>query len=220
MVIASLLTGRWVAAWGAKYPMAIGCVIAGVGILLTDLRISPQAGLSAVGWTLAIAGIGFGIAIVPVTSSALSSVPGEHSGMAASATNTSRELGAVAGVAILGSIVNGQLTVNLIKRLNAIGIPHSFQSQVIAAVTTGSVGSQAKNAAHGNASIQAIVNKVVNAAYGAFHHGLDLSLQAAGALMLLSAILALLTGISRRSGSHRFRAPKAAPNDEAASVTS
>jgi EmrB/QacA subfamily drug resistance transporter len=220
MVIASLLTGRWVAAWGAKYPMAIGCVIAGVGILLTDLRISPQAGLSAVGWTLAIAGIGFGIAIVPVTSSALSSVPGEHSGMAASATNTSRELGAVAGVAILGSIVNGQLTVNLIKRLNAIGIPHSFQSQVIAAVTTGSVGSQAKNAAHGNASIQAIVNKVVNAAYGAFHHGLDLSLQAAGALMLLSAILALFTGISRRSGSHRFRAPEPAPNDEAASVNS
>jgi hypothetical protein len=60
---------------------------------------------------------------------------------------------------------------------------------------------------------------VVNAAYGAFHHGLDLSLQAAGALMLLSAILALFTGISRRSGSHRFRARKPAPDDEAASVT-
>jgi EmrB/QacA subfamily drug resistance transporter len=214
MVIASLLTGRWVAAWGAKIPMAVGCVIAGAGILLTDLNITPRAGLAQVGWTLAIAGIGFGIAIVPVTSSALSSVPSEHSGMAASATNTSRELGAVAGVAILGSIVNGQLTVNLIKRLTAIGIPHSYQSQVIAAVTTGSVGSQAKNAAHGNASIQAIINKVVTAAYGAFSHGLDLSLLAAGSLMLLSAILALFTGISRHSGSHRFRAPKSAPNDE------
>ncbi|HXA30750.1 MAG TPA: MFS transporter, partial [Acidimicrobiales bacterium] len=120
MVIASLLTGRWVAAWGAKIPMAIGCVVAGAGILLTDLVIKPNAGLSTVGWTLALAGIGFGIAIVPVTSSALSSVPSEHSGMAASATNTSRELGAVAGVAILGSVVNGQLTVNLIKRLTAI----------------------------------------------------------------------------------------------------
>ncbi|HEX4219664.1 MAG TPA: MFS transporter [Acidimicrobiales bacterium] len=220
MIIASLLTGRWVAAWGAKIPMAVGCVLAGVGILLTDLVITPQAGLDTVGWTLAIAGIGFGIAIVPVTSSALSSVPSEHSGMAASATNTSRELGAVAGVAILGSVVNGQLTVNLIKRLNAIGIPHAFQSQVIAAVTTGAVGSQAKNAAHGNASIQAIVNKVVSAAYGAFAHGLDLSLLAAGALMLLSAILALFTGISRHSGSHRFRASRSAANDEPASEAS
>jgi EmrB/QacA subfamily drug resistance transporter len=220
MVIASLLTGRWVAAWGAKIPMAVGCVVAGVGILLTDLMITPQAGLAQVGWTLAIAGIGFGIAIVPVTSSALSSVPSEHSGMAASATNTSRELGAVAGVAILGSIVNGQLTVNLIKRLTAIGIPHSYQSQVIAAVTTGSVGSQAKNAAHGNASIQAIINKVIGAAYGAFSHGLDLSLLAAGSLMLLSAILALFTGISRHSGSHRFRVPKPPPNDGPEPATS
>lgn len=208
MIIASLLTGRWVAAWGAKIPMAVGCVLAGVGILLTDLVITPKAGLSTVGWTLAIAGIGFGIAIVPVTSSALSSVPSEHSGMAASATNTSRELGAVAGVAILGSVVNGQLTVNLIKRLTAIGIPHSYQSQVIAAVTTGSVGSQAANAAHGNASIQAIINKVVGAAYGAFAHGLDLSLLAAGSLMMFSAVLALFTGISRHTGSHKFRARK------------
>ena len=53
--------------------------------------------------------------------------------MAASTTNTSRELGAVAGVAILGSIVNGQLTVNLLTRLTAIGIPASYRSEVITA---------------------------------------------------------------------------------------
>lgn len=64
---------------------------------------------------------GFGIAIV--TSSALSAIPPEHSGMAASATNTSRELGAVVGVTALGSVVNGQLTNNLVRQLAAIGIP-------------------------------------------------------------------------------------------------
>ncbi len=206
MVIASLLTGRWTAAVGSKIPMAVGCVIAGIGILLTNAVITPQSGLSTVGWTLALAGIGFGIAIVPVTSSALSTVPAEHSGMAASATNTSRELGAVAGVAILGSVVNGQLTVNLAKRLTAIGIPHSYQSQVIAAVTTGSVGSQAASVGKGNASLTEIINKVVTAAYGAFGHGLDLSLLAAGSLMLLSAVLALFTGVSTRTGSRRLRA--------------
>jgi hypothetical protein len=61
---------------------------------------------------------------------------------------------------------------------------------------------------------------VVTAAYGAFSHGLDLSLLAAGSLMMLSAILALFTGISRHSGSHRFRAPKTAPNDEPEPATS
>jgi EmrB/QacA subfamily drug resistance transporter len=201
MVLASLFTGRWVAAVGTKAPMTVGCAVAAVGVILTDVVITPTAGLSTVGWTLAIAGIGFGIAIVPVTSSALTTVPAEHSGMAASATNTSRELGAVAGVAILGSIVNGQLTVQLANRLAAIGIPASYRSEVIAAVTTGSIGSQARGSAgKGNATIQEIINKVVTAAYGAFGHGLDLALSASGALLILSAGVALFTGVSIRRG--------------------
>ena len=191
---------------GPRIPMIIGCVLAAAGIFLTDALISPHAGLSTVGWTLAVAGIGFGIVIVPVTSSALTSVPAEHSGMAASTNNTSRELGAVAGVAILGSIVNGQLTVNLAARLVAIGIPASFRSQVIAAVTTGSLGLPGgrTQAGKGNASIQQIINKVGSAAYGAFGHGLDLALLAAGAL---------LTGVGRGGLLHRGPAAAAPAED-------
>ena len=66
----------------------------------------------------------------PVTSVPLTVVPPERSGMAASATNTSREMGAVFGVAILGAIVNAKLTGDLAARLKAIGIPPSFQSLV------------------------------------------------------------------------------------------
>ena len=206
MVLASLFTGRWVSRAGPRVPMITGCVLAAAGIFLTDVVITPNAGLSTVGWTLALAGIGFGIVIVPVTSSALTSVPAEHSGMAASTNNTARELGAVAGVAILGSIVNGQLTVNLTARLVAIGIPESFRSQVIAAVTTGSLGSQAAatKVGKGNASIQEIINKVVSAAYGAFGHGLDLALLAAGTLLLASAVVAYFTAARRAPRTDRL----------------
>jgi EmrB/QacA subfamily drug resistance transporter len=191
MVLASLFTGRWVSAYGSRPPMVIGCLVAATGIILTEVVITPHSGLSTVGWTLALAGIGFGIVIVPVTSSALSTVPPEHSGMAASTTNTSRELGAVAGVAILGSIVNGQLTVHLLTRLAAIGIPPSYRSQVIAAITTGSLGSQASGVAgRSNAAIREIIAKVEGAAYGAFGHGLELALYASGALLGASAVLA------------------------------
>ena len=191
MVLASLFTGRWVSASGSRPPMVVGCLLAAAGIILTEVVITPHSGLSTVGWTLAMAGIGFGIVIVPVTSSALTSVPAEHSGMAASTTNTSRELGAVAGVAILGSIVNGQLTVNLLTRLAAIGIPPSYRSQVIAAITTGSLGSEAKGVAgKSSAAIQQIIAKVEGAAYGAFGHGLELALYASGALLGASAVLA------------------------------
>jgi len=195
MVLSSLVAGRWVGTSGSRTPMAVGCLVAATGIILTNTFITPDAGFAQIGWALGITGIGFGIIVVPVTSAALASVPPAHSGMAASATNTSRELGAVAGVAILGSVVNGQLTVHLTQRLVVLGIPKAFRSLVISAVTTGSIGSQARGSAgKGNASIQEIINKVVSAAYGAFGHGLDLALTGSFALLLLSAVVAWFTG--------------------------
>ena len=192
MVIASALTGGWVARVGPRLPMAVGCVMAGAGLLLTDAFLTPTSGLSTLGWTLGLAGIGFGIAIVPVTSSALSAVPPEHSGMAASATNTSRELGAVVGVAALGSVVNGQLTNDLVRQLAAIGIPAQYRSEVVTAVTTGNLSGPA-TAASKNPAVASIVHRVIAAAYGAFSHGMDLSLMAAAALMLLGAVVAAAT---------------------------
>jgi hypothetical protein len=191
LVLTGLFTGRWVAARGPRTPMFCGCMLAGAGLLLTDVRLTPNSGLASIGWTLGLAGIGFGMAIVPVTTSALAAIPPQHSGMAASMTNTSRVLGAVAGVAVLGSVVNGQLTVDLVRRLNAIGIPKAFQGQVITAVTTGTFSQQASAAVGGSKSLQEIVNKVVAAAFGAFSNGLDIALMMAASLMLVSALVAL-----------------------------
>jgi uncharacterized membrane protein (DUF485 family) len=145
-----------------------------------------------------IAGAGVGMAMVPVTSAALGCVPPEHSGMAASTTNTFRELGAVVGVATLGSIVNGQLTVNLVQRLTAIGIPKAYQSLVVSAVTTGVYQGEAKAATAQNHAIAHLVDEVVSAAYAAFGRGLNISLNIAGGLLLASSVLALTTVYGRR----------------------
>jgi predicted MFS family arabinose efflux permease len=198
MVAASIFTGRWVAAQGPRLPMATGCLLAGVGILLTNSMVTPHVGIGQIGWTMFIAGVGVGMALVPVTSASLGSVPPEHSGMAASTTNTFRELGAVVGVAVLGAIVNGQLTVNLVRKLTAIGIPKAFQSEVVSAVTTGAYQSESQSAATKTPAISKIVNEVTNAAYGAFGRGLHLSLGIAGVLLLASAILALTTVYGRK----------------------
>ena len=150
------------------------------------------------------------MAMVPVTSAALGSVPAEHSGMAASTTNTFRELGAVVGVAVLGSIVNGQLTVNLVQKLTAIGIPKAFQSLVVSAVTTGVYQGEAKSAEK-NPAIAHIVNEVVSAAYGAFGRGLNISLNIAGALLLASSVLAMATVYGRRIHLERVKSDEGHP---------
>jgi hypothetical protein len=70
-------------------------------------------------------------------------------------------------------------------------------------VTTGNVSGRAAKAEK-NAAISSIVQKVVQAAYGAFSHGLDLSLMAAAALMLFGAVVAAFTMPGRTLGTSLF----------------
>jgi EmrB/QacA subfamily drug resistance transporter len=202
LIVASILTGPWVARHGPRIPMTVGCVLAAGGILITSAVLNPHVDLATLGWVLAVAGIGFGIVLVPVTSTPLTVVRPERSGMAASATNTSREMGAVFGVAVLGSIVNSKLTGELAARLKAIGIPPSFQNLVLHAITGGGLGGggAASSAEHSkNATVAKIATKVVNAAYEAFGSGLHLALEISGGLLVAGAVVAALT-IHRTSG--------------------
>lgn len=190
MILAAIFAGRRVARVGFRAPMAEGCVAAGAGILLSALLLSstsPSLWLMA---TLALAGYGLGTSVVPMTAIALDVVPPEHSGMAASATNTSRELGAVFGVAALGALVNAHLNGDLVRRLRALKIGANYISLVINAVETGTVP---RGIGPGHGSGSAIENEVIEAAYSAFRSGLEQSLVIAGVGMFVAALIAALT---------------------------
>jgi EmrB/QacA subfamily drug resistance transporter len=189
LIASSALSGRWIARVGAGIPIAVGCFLAAAGILITNAFISPSSSWSLFGWSLAIVGTGLGMVSVGSTTSVLGSVKSERSGMAASAVNTSRELGAVAGVAILGAIIYGQLTHNLLHRLAQVpGLPASIRNQVVVAVTTGNTNSSGLPK---TGPIAHIVDEVIGAAQQSFQAGLNLVMLMAGALMLLSGLLAM-----------------------------
>jgi predicted MFS family arabinose efflux permease len=197
MIVASLLTGRWLDAIGLRRAIVGGCVLFAAGLYLSDVNISPHPHYVPLLLALALTGIGIGATVVPITSAALSAVPPERSGMAASLTNTSREVGAVTGVAVLGALVNGQLNASIAGRLRALGLPASIQSIVIRGVETGQVPSSGSNSAAGPAGQGALVQKVINAAYGAFHDGLRDALLLSAGLVLAAGLLALVTLRSR-----------------------
>jgi hypothetical protein len=89
------------------------------------------------------------------------------------------------------------LTVHLTQRLIALGIPASYRSLVISAVTTGSISAQEKKFSKGaGAAINHIIHEVVSAAYQAFARGLDLALGISFCLLLGSALIAFYTGTS------------------------
>jgi len=193
MIISSLLAGRWMARAGPRWPITIGCVLLAAGLFLADGFLKPSPAYPGLVIALALAGIGIGTTVVPVTSSVLNAVPAERSGMAASATNTSREIGAVTGVAILGSLVYSQLHASLVTQMNHLGVPASFQGLVINAIETGAIP---KNTS-GYSGFGKLVDEVIGAAYTAFGDGLHAALYLSAALVLAAGLLALITLRSR-----------------------
>jgi EmrB/QacA subfamily drug resistance transporter len=192
MILASVLAGRWTALVGPRWSITIGCLLLAVGLFLANGYLSPHPDYGPLIVALAVAGIGIGTTVVPITSSVLTAVPPERSGMAASATNTSREIGAVTGVAILGSLVYSRLIDSLNTQLNHLGIPASFHGQVIAAIETGSIP---KNTNYG--PFEKLVQEVIGAAYTAFHDGLHAALYLSAGLAFAAGLLALITLRSR-----------------------
>lgn len=198
MIIASAIAGRWVARSGPRLPVVIGCLAAGAGVLLTDVALAGEVTFLPLVTSLMLAGAGFGIAVVPITSVALSSLPARHSGMAASATTTSREVGTVVGVAALGSLFNTQLIDFLGRRLTELEVPQQFQDFVITMVITGQIPSGTEGAADLEAQYGPIVAKVISAAYDAVHSGVSISLIVAGGVILVSALVAWATFSPRK----------------------
>lgn len=190
MIVAGPLAGEWTARAGPRVPMVLGCLLAGAGLLLVDWKLTATTTVAALVWPLAIAGLGFGIALVTMTAAVLTLVPPEQSGMAASTVNTSRELGGVFGVAVLGAVVNAQLTGGLSHRLVELGIPVQFRSIVIKFVTTGGSPSTISVSNYPKSERGTIV-KVLAAAEDYAGHGVHLALEIAAAIALLAALVAL-----------------------------
>jgi len=189
MIGAGLLAGQWTARVGPRVPMVLGCALSGLGLLLVDWKLTIHTGVAGLAWTLAIAGLGFGIALVSVTGAVLGTVPPEQSGMAASTVNTSRELGGVFGVAVLGSVVNAQLTAGLTVKLVKLHIALPIRQLVIQIVTTGG-STNAADYPIAKGHLQE-VQQVFNAAAGAAANGIHLSLQIGAGIVLAAAVVAL-----------------------------
>ena len=189
IVLGSLAAGRWVAESGPKRPMTLGCVLSAAGIVIARFLLTATPSFAGLSVVFALAGLGFGIAVVPLTSAVLGHVPAARSGMAASATNTARQLGAVVGVAALGAIVNGYLTHDFGKHLEARGLDANF---IIGLLETGGADARGIDLAHP----PPIIKSLVDAAAQAFRVGMHVALLVSAALMLVAAVITVLANLA------------------------
>jgi MFS family permease len=102
------ISGRILARRGARLPLVIGGVgiAAGGGLLLT---LDVDTSLVLVIAAYVVFGLGFGMVNAPITNTAVSGMPLAQAGVAAGVASTSRQVGSVLGVAVLGSLVTARL---------------------------------------------------------------------------------------------------------------
>ncbi|HVT64389.1 MAG TPA: MFS transporter [Mycobacteriales bacterium] len=188
MVGGAVAGGRLVVRRNGRWTMAIGAMLAAAGIAASEPLLHPHPNFGALMATLALTGLGMGTAMVPVTSVVLEVVPPEHSGMAASATNTARQLGVVFGVAILGSLVNAGLKADLVHELTKLHVPSIFHDPIIHAYENGKLTSSGGSGSGG--LFDWFVDQIRASAFVAFHDGLTTALVISAILIAAAALFA------------------------------
>ncbi|WP_051466609.1 MFS transporter [Actinomadura oligospora] len=104
MVVVSPFAGRLAARHGFRIMVTTGLTLAGLGLLALGF-VHADTGYANVWWRLAVVGIGFALTMSPLTGAAIQAVSPQEGGLASGVSSTTRQIGAVLGVAVLGAVV-------------------------------------------------------------------------------------------------------------------
>jgi DHA2 family methylenomycin A resistance protein-like MFS transporter len=104
MVIVSPFAGRLAARYGFRIVVTTGLALAGGGLLALG-TVHADTGYGNVWWRLGVVGIGFALTMSPLTGAAIQAVSPQEGGLASGISSTTRQIGAVLGVAVLGAVV-------------------------------------------------------------------------------------------------------------------
>src|SRR5438094_2177896 len=117
------IAGRLSDRFGSRWFMTAGPAMSAIGLALI-LRSTPTSSyFGQIFPSMAVWGSGMALTMAPMTAAVMASVPTRHAGVASAATNTSRELGGVFGVALIGAIVTSAFKRGFTSRLIDAGFP-------------------------------------------------------------------------------------------------
>ncbi|WP_458337259.1 MFS transporter [Streptomyces sp. 372A] len=107
MVLVSPYAGRLAARHGFRVVVTAGLALAGLGLLALG-KVHADTGYGNVWWRLAVVGVGFALTMSPLTGAAIQAVSPQEGGLASGISSTTRQIGAVLGVAVLGAVVRAR----------------------------------------------------------------------------------------------------------------
>jgi EmrB/QacA subfamily drug resistance transporter len=141
--------GRVLDSRGARPTVVIGCAVAAVGFYLWGRKLSALSFSSQWYW-LALAGVGMGMVLGPVSTDAINRASSATYGAVTGVTQTVRNFGGSLGLAILGSILITENVSRVKHTLSGAGVPAS-KAEGIAHALSGSGGASGSLSGGGGA---------------------------------------------------------------------
>jgi EmrB/QacA subfamily drug resistance transporter len=204
-VIVSPFVGRLMNRVAPGLLLVTGLAIAGIGALLVA-TIGPATGIGTVVLIVAVLGLGLSIALPPVTTIAVHSVPHETIPVAGSANSSLRQIGSALGPAIFGVVLTDRLLATLPGHLATSGLSAAGMGETEGMIH--GAGIQAGAFLHLQ-SAQA-TGQALSAYAESFTDALHTCALIGGIGMLASAVLALVF-IGKRVRAHKDKPAAATP---------
>ena len=133
-IFVTFLLSRWagglVTRYGAKLPLIVGPIVAACGFVLFAV---PGTGGSY--WTtffpaVLVQGLGMSLVIAPLTTTALNSVEGRHSGLASGVNNAVSRTAGLLAIPVLGILVFAAFSGGLDSRLDGLDLSAEAREQL------------------------------------------------------------------------------------------
>ena len=203
-VVLGPLVGRMMNRLAPGRILFAGLVIAGIGALLVTL-LKADTGTGETVLIVAVLGIGIALAIAPITTIAVDSVPRRLAATAGSSNSALRQIGSALGPAVFGVILTDRTLSTLPGHLAASGLSQADQGTVNGMVS--SVGIQAGAFLH--LSTPQTTGQAL-AAYGdSFTDALHTCALVAGIGVLSAAVISLILIGVRTRGADAIDTPEA-----------
>src|SRR5215470_16120848 len=116
LIVVAPFSGRLTDRFGSRYILMFGFLLLGIGIASVALAESTKATSLTFVIPLALTGLGMGSVIAPVMTEAMREVKPAMAGAASGVLNTMRQLGSAVGLALIGAVLQNQLSTALHDR--------------------------------------------------------------------------------------------------------
>jgi MFS transporter, DHA2 family, multidrug resistance protein len=128
MVVAPL-SAKLVERVGSKAVVAAGLTVAAVGLVMAS-RLTAGASYAEVLWSLVVLAAGLALIMPPATESIMGSLPPAKAGVGSAVNDTTREVGAALGVAVLGSVMSSTYRPRVSDAIAGAPVPDDVRTAI------------------------------------------------------------------------------------------